>query len=62
MVGITERAAQRIVADLVAAGYVDRERIGRRNHYRMNGDVKMRHAAQADLRISELLDAFSYKR
>jgi DNA-binding MarR family transcriptional regulator len=59
VVGITERAAQRIVADLIEAGYVDRERIGRRNHYRLNGDVKMRHAAQADLRISELLDAFS---
>ena len=59
VVGITERAAQRIVADLIAAGYVDRERIGRRNHYRLNSDVKMRHAAQADLRISELLDAFS---
>jgi DNA-binding MarR family transcriptional regulator len=59
VVGITERAAQRIVADLIATEYVDRERIGRRNHYRLNSDVKMRHAAQADLRISELLDAFS---
>jgi DNA-binding MarR family transcriptional regulator len=59
VVGITERAAQRIVADLIEAGYVDRERIGRRNHYRLNGDVKMRHAAQADLGISELLDAFN---
>ena len=59
VVGITERAAQRIVADLIAAGYVDRERVGRRNHYRLNSDVKMRHAAQADLRISELLDTFS---
>ena len=59
VVGITERATQRIVAELIAAGYVDRERIGRRNHYRLNSDVKMRHAAQAELRISELLDAFS---
>jgi DNA-binding MarR family transcriptional regulator len=31
MVGITERAAQRIVADLIDAGYVDREKVGRRN-------------------------------
>jgi predicted ArsR family transcriptional regulator len=59
VVGITERAAQRIVADLIADGYVDRAKVGRRNHYRLNSDVKMRHAAQADLRISELLDAFS---
>jgi hypothetical protein len=32
-VGITERAAYRIVDELVAAGYVSRERTGRRNHY-----------------------------
>ena len=31
--GITERAAQRIVADLIGAGYLDRERVGRRNRY-----------------------------
>jgi predicted transcriptional regulator len=36
MVGITERAAQRIVADLIESGYLKRERIGRRNHYRVN--------------------------
>ena len=32
-VGITERAAQRIVSDLVEAGYVSRQREGRRNRY-----------------------------
>src|ERR1041384_8256730 len=32
-IGITERAAHRIVGDLVAAGYLSRERRGRRNHY-----------------------------
>ena len=32
-VGITERAAQRIVADLIESGYVESERVGRRNHY-----------------------------
>ena len=35
-VGITERAAQRIVADLVAAGFVGRKKVGRRNHYSIN--------------------------
>ena len=35
-VGVTERAAQRITNDLVEAGYLTRERIGRRNHYRIN--------------------------
>ncbi len=56
MVGITERAAHRIVADLVAAGYVERERVGRRNRYRVNLDIKMRHEAQGGHEIGELLD------
>jgi hypothetical protein len=58
MVGITERAAQRIVSDLIASGYVDRSKVGRRNHYRLHSDVKMRHAAQADHGIGELVDTF----
>jgi predicted transcriptional regulator len=57
-VGITERAAQRIVSDLADAGYIERERIGRRSHYRLNGNVAMRHVAQADYDINELLKAF----
>jgi len=32
-VGITERAAQRILADLIVEGYVTRTKVGRRNHY-----------------------------
>ena len=38
-VGITERAAQRIVSDLVSAGYVDRAREGRRNTYTLRLDT-----------------------
>jgi uncharacterized membrane protein len=55
-VGITERAAQRIVADLAEAGYVETTRIGRRNHYAVNGEVSMRHPAQQNYEISALLD------
>jgi DNA-binding IclR family transcriptional regulator len=54
-VGITERAAQRIVADLIESGYVESERIGRRNHYRINTDVAMRHPAQDGHDVGELL-------
>jgi DNA-binding MarR family transcriptional regulator len=56
LVGITERAAQRIVADLVESGFVERTRVGRRNHYEINRAVKMRHPAQIDHEIGELLD------
>jgi DNA-binding Lrp family transcriptional regulator len=55
-VGITERAAQRIVADLVDAEIIDRRRVGRRNHYLVNRDAAMRHAAQANHQIGPLLD------
>lgn len=55
-VGITERAAQRILADLVEAGFIDRERHGRRNQYRINPDVHMRHPAQEGVEIGILLE------
>jgi DNA-binding IclR family transcriptional regulator len=38
-VGITERAAHRIVSALVESGYVTRERTGRRNSYEVKGDL-----------------------
>ena len=55
-VGITERAAQRIVADLIDSGYVTRERVGRRNHYTVKPDIAMRHPSQEGHDIGELLD------
>jgi len=55
-VGITERAVQRIVSDLSNAGYVESERIGRRNRYSVNRNLRMRHPAQTNLDVGELLD------
>ena len=55
-VGITERAAQRIVSDLVVAGYVSRQREGRRNRYVLNLSVPMRHPSQVNHEIGELVD------
>jgi DNA-binding MarR family transcriptional regulator len=54
-VGITERAAQRIVADLAEAGFLQRERHGRRNRYLINEKTEMRHPAQEGYEIGELL-------
>jgi DNA-binding MarR family transcriptional regulator len=56
MVGVTERAAQRILAELVETGYVERVRVGRRNHYTVNREQTMRHAAQVGYHIGGLLD------
>jgi DNA-binding IclR family transcriptional regulator len=55
-VGITERAAQRILADLVEAGYVERSREGRRNRYTIDRARAMRHDAQFGYEIGGLLD------
>lgn len=55
-VGITERAAQRIVAELAEAGFIESVRVGRRNHYTVHRDATMRHPAQANQRIGDLLD------
>ncbi|GAA3276973.1 MULTISPECIES: helix-turn-helix transcriptional regulator [Dactylosporangium] len=57
-IGITERAAQAIVADLEAAGYLQRERVGRRNHYTINADAPFRHPAERDHAIGELIAIF----
>lgn len=58
-VGITERAAQAIVADLEAAGYLQRERVGRRNAYTINAAGRFRHPAESDHRIGELIALFA---
>jgi hypothetical protein len=54
-VGISERAVQGIIGDLVAAGYVIRERDGRRNHYTINLDGDLRHPLEHDHTVGELL-------
>ena len=52
---ITERATQRIVADLARAGYVDREREGRRNRYSVRTDAPLGLPIQRDIDIESLL-------
>ena len=56
-IDITERAAQRIVADLIGAGYLIRTREGRRNSYTVKTDLPIGLPAQRDVVLSSLLDA-----
>jgi DNA-binding MarR family transcriptional regulator len=58
-VGITERATQRILAELIQAGYVKTERVGRRNRYTVDRQHAMRHSAQFGYEIGALLEALS---
>ena len=54
-VGITERAVQKIVSDLEEAGVIVRERSGRRNFYRLDLDVPLRHALESHKTVGTLL-------
>lgn len=54
-VGITERAVQRIVADLEEGRYLERERNGRRNRYLVHPELPLRHPVEAHRDIGALL-------
>ncbi|NBE91898.1 winged helix-turn-helix transcriptional regulator [Nonomuraea sp. KC401] len=60
-IGITERAAQSIVSDLEEAGYIKRNRVGRRNHYRIEPGVTFRHHTEADMPVQMLIDIFTHR-
>lgn len=54
-VGITERAVQRIIADLERAGYIERRRDGRRNHYEIRRHLPLRHPVERHQPIAALI-------
>ena len=56
-VGITERAVQGIVSDLEEAGYVERVRTGRRNSYRIDKSLHLRHPIEQHKTIADLIRA-----
>lgn len=58
-VGITERAAQRIVADLADEGYITRKRVGRRNTYTVNRRKRLRHELASKKDVGSLLDVLA---
>ena len=56
-VGITERSAHKIVSELVEAGYVVRERHGRRNRYEVRHELPLRHPLVKEQAVGALLEA-----
>lgn len=56
-VGITERAVQKVIKDLVDDGYVVRKKAGRNNIYAVNPNLPMRHPLEKDYSAKNLLDA-----
>ncbi|MFO0866764.1 MAG: winged helix-turn-helix domain-containing protein [Gemmataceae bacterium] len=56
-VGITERAVQRIIADLEGEGILSREKVGRQNHYAISASRPLRHPVESHRTIGDLLEA-----
>jgi len=54
--GLTERTTAAIIADLEAAGYLSRERVGRRTHYQLHLDVPFRHQGQEGHLVGPFLE------
>ena len=61
-VGITERAAHRIVGELATAGYISRKRKGRRNHYKIKSHLPLPDPLASEQRIGDLLALLSDQR
>src|SRR5271165_3544036 len=53
--GITERRAHGIVADLAAAGYVVKEKDGRRNRYQIQAHLPLPEPVSQEPAIGEVL-------
>jgi|SRR6185437_9206557 DNA-binding MarR family transcriptional regulator len=57
--GITERAAHRIVAELLGAGYITRTRNGRRNRYTINTDRPLPDPLVREQSVGDMLAALA---
>ncbi|MEM7227464.1 MAG: winged helix-turn-helix domain-containing protein [Planctomycetota bacterium] len=61
-VGITQRAVQRIIVDLVDAGILVRHREGRRNVYEVNATIPLRHPVEAHRLVADLVQMVGAER
>jgi DNA-binding Lrp family transcriptional regulator len=62
VVGITERAAHRIVTELAQAGYISRQRVGRRNRYTIEPDLPLPDPLARERSIGDLLALLEQRR
>ena len=60
-IGVTERTTHKIISDLEREGYTERRKSGRRNVYRVDPCLPLRHHTKQDILVSELLDALAVK-
>ena len=60
-IGVTERTTHKIISDLEFAGYIERRKDGRRNVYRVDPSLPLRHHTKQDIVVEELLEALTFK-
>ena len=61
LVGITERAVRKIIADLESGGYISKKKEGRRVKYSVNPEQKLRHKKHQDIAVGDLLTVLAWK-
>ena len=55
-IGVTERTTHKIISDLENAGYIERRKSGRRNIYRVDPTLPVRHHSKQDIMVEDLLE------
>jgi len=60
--GVTERAVRKIIADLAAAGYINKKREGRGVKYGINHDLSLRQDTHVEIAIGDLLKSLGGKK
>ena len=60
-VGITERTAHKIIAELEEAGYISRKRVGRQNRYQINANLPLRHPSHDEVAVGELIQVLKWR-
>ncbi|MCL0099550.1 winged helix-turn-helix transcriptional regulator [Dehalococcoidia bacterium] len=59
-IGVTERTTHKIIADLETEGYIERWKVGRRNEYRVDPNLPLRHHTKTDIMVDGLLEALTH--
>lgn len=55
-VGITERAVQRILAELAEGDFIDKTKDGRRNIYKLKADKALKHPVESHKQVKDLIN------
>ena len=62
VIGITERAVRRVIADIHDGGYISKKRAGRGISYSISPDLQLRHETHQDIAVGDFLEALGWKR